>query len=149
VWDIWPKTSGAEFHRKVRTLAGNYQLVQKMPWLLGRTNRLRFQLISHKLTRLVVPLFLLILLLTSFLLRGTQPYTTILVAQILLYGLAALGFVWNTPVLRRIAGPASAFVLLNAAAVVALFMFWFRPESLPRLWVKLEAPAEERTIRAA
>jgi poly-beta-1,6-N-acetyl-D-glucosamine synthase len=149
VWDTWPKTSGAEFRRKVRTLAGNYQLMQKAPWLLGRSNRLRFQLISHKLTRLAVPVFLLILLLSSFWLRATQPYSAIFLAQILLYGLAVLGLIWDTPVLRRIAGPASAFVLLNAAAVVALWVFAFRPTLLPGLWVKRDVRAEEHTVRAA
>jgi len=44
---------------------------------------------------------------------------------------------------------ASAFVLLNAAAVVALFMFLFKPDSLLGLWVKPEAPSEDRTIQAA
>jgi len=146
VWDIWPKTSGAEFQRKVRTLAGNYQLVQRIPWLLGRTNRLRFELISHKLTRLAVPLFLFILMLASFSLRATRPYTAIFLGQVLFYGLATVGLVWDIPLLRRIAGPASAFVLLNAAAVVALFMFLFKPDSLLGLWVKPEAPSEDRTI---
>jgi cellulose synthase/poly-beta-1,6-N-acetylglucosamine synthase-like glycosyltransferase len=149
VWDIWPKTSSAEFQRKVRTLAGNYQLVQKAPWLLGRSNRLRFQLISHKLLRLTVPLFLIALLVASYGLRATQPYTAILVGQILFYGFAALGLVWDASVLRRIAGPASALVLLNAAAVVAFFTFLLRPESLLGLWIKPEIPAKERTIRAA
>jgi hypothetical protein len=37
-------------------------------------------------------------------------------------------------------------VLLNAAAVVALFMFLFKPDSLLGLWVKPEAPSEDRTI---
>lgn len=150
VWDIWPKTSSAEFRRKVRTLAGNYQLVQKIPWLLGRTNRLRFQLISHKLTRLIVPLFLLILLAANFWLRALQPYTTILVGQILLYAFAILGLVRETPVLRRVAGPASAFLLMNTAAVVALFMFIFRRKSLLGLWImKPQAPAEGGSTRAA
>lgn len=149
VWDVWPKNSGAEFQRKVRTLAGNYQLVQKAPWLLGRNNRLRFQLVSHKLMRLVVPFFLLLLFLASCLLQGSQPYTAILVAQLFFYGLAILGFVWDTPPVRKIAAPASALVLMNAAAVVALFMFLFRPNSLLSLWVKPEVPAEERSIRAA
>ena len=149
VWDTWPKSSAAEFQRKVRTLAGNYQLIQKTPWLLGRTNRLRFQLISHKLTRLMVPVLLLVLLFTSFWLRASQPYGWIFLAQVLFYGVAVLGLIWDTPTLRRIAGPASAFVLLNAAASVALFTFVFRPSSLLGLWVKQEAPAEKRTIQAA
>jgi len=33
VYDEWPKKTQAEFHRKVRTLAGNFQLVQLAPWV--------------------------------------------------------------------------------------------------------------------
>jgi cellulose synthase/poly-beta-1,6-N-acetylglucosamine synthase-like glycosyltransferase len=149
VWDIWPKTSSAEFQRKVRTLAGNYQLVQKAPWLLKPGNRLRFELISHKLLRLAVPFLLLFLLLASCVLRATQPYTAILIAEAVFYGLAVLGLVFDTRLLRRIAAPASALVLMNAAAVVALFMFVFRSDSLLGLWVIPEPQPEERTARAA
>ena len=151
VWDIWPKTSAAEFQRKVRTLAGNYQLVQKAPWLLGQTNRLRFQLISHKLVRLAVPFFLLLLLLASFFLRGSQFYGAIFVGQLIFYGVALLGLVWDARILRRIAAPASALVLLNAAAVSALLMFLLKPDSLLGLWVKPEVPSAEEptTARAA
>jgi len=149
VWDVWPETSGAEFHRKVRTLAGNYQLLWKEPWLLGRTNRLRFQLISHKLTRLAVPIFLFVLLWASFYLRASEPYAAVLLAQILFYALATTGLVWDTPVLKRVAGPASAFVLLNAAAVVAAIKYALSPRSLLGLWIKAESPGEERTIGAA
>ena len=149
VWDTWPKTSQAEFQRKVRTLAGNYQLVQKAPWLLRSGNRLRFQLISHKLLRLAVPFFLLSLLLANFTLRDAQPYATILVGQAVFYGLALAGLVWDPKLLRRITAPASALVLMNAAAVVALFMFLFRSRSLLGLWVSPEAAPEEQTARAA
>lgn len=148
VWDIWPKSSRAEFQRKVRTLAGNYQLMQKAPWLLGRANRLRFQLLSHKLARLGVPFALLFMLFASFTLRGSQPYMTILLAQTLFYSTAVFGLIFDAPILRRIVAPASALVLLNAAAVMALFVVLFKPDSLLALWVKPEAP-EERTVRAA
>src|SRR5205085_1329163 len=55
----------AEFGRKVRTLAGNYQLLTLMPQLLapGR-NPVFWQFCSHKLGRLMVP-HLLILMLVS------------------------------------------------------------------------------------
>ncbi len=149
VWDVWPKTSAAEFERKVRTLAGNYQLVQKATWLLGSTNRLRFELLSHKLARLTVPFFLFTLLWSSFALRSTTFYAALLAGQVLFYGVALLGLLWNTRLLRRIAGPASAFLLLNAAAVVAFIMFVFRSDSLLGLWVKQEAPAEKQSVRAA
>lgn len=143
VWDTWPKTSAAEFARKVRTLAGNYQLIQKTPWLLGETNRLRFQLVSHKLLRLAVPFLLTLLLLTSIALRSSPLYGAVLFGQILFYVLALLGLVWQPPILHRVAGPASAFVLLNAAATVALLMFVSRRDSLLGLWVKTNAVSQE------
>jgi len=103
---------------------------------------------TDKLTRLVVPFFLLTLLLASYGLRTIQPYSAILLGEVLFYGLALLGLVGDTPLLRRIAGPPSALVLLNAAAAVALFMFVFRRRSLLELWVPAVDPAEERA-RAA
>ena len=66
VYDEWPKNAGDEFHRKVRTLAGNFQLLQLAPWTLTLRNKVLFQLISHKLMRLLVP-YLAVLLLVSVL----------------------------------------------------------------------------------
>lgn len=92
VYDIWPRSMKSEFNRKVRTLAGNFQLFQLAPWLLSRDNRLRFELISHKLLRLFVPAFLLVLLSTSALLAFRSPlYQLALAAQLLLYASAVLG----------------------------------------------------------
>jgi hypothetical protein len=141
VYDSWPKNLRGEFHRKVRTLAGNFQLLQLAPWLLLRQNRLRFQLISHKLLRLMVPLLLLVLLATSVLLAGHSPiYTAALAAQLGLYVLAALGSGRNIPVLVRVAAPASAFCMLNAAVVVGFYKFLFTPGPLWKIWMT-PAPA--------
>ncbi len=70
VYDTWPKNLRGEFHRKVRTLAGNFQLLQLAPWLLLRQNRLRFELVSHKLLRLVAPILLASMLISSFFLAN-------------------------------------------------------------------------------
>ena len=61
---------GKEFSRKVRTLTGNYQLVRLAPWLLSPANPLLFRFISHKLLRLLVPLFLILMLAGSAMARG-------------------------------------------------------------------------------
>jgi cellulose synthase/poly-beta-1,6-N-acetylglucosamine synthase-like glycosyltransferase len=141
VYDIWPKNLGGEFRRKVRTLAGNFQLLQLAPWLLTRQNRLRFELISHKLLRLLVPVLLAILLITSVSLanRGLL-YAGALSAQIAFYVLAALGAVLGIPVLMRIAAPASAFCMLNAAVVVGFYKFLFTRGPLWKIWTS-GAPA--------
>jgi cellulose synthase/poly-beta-1,6-N-acetylglucosamine synthase-like glycosyltransferase len=135
VYDIWPKSLRGEFHRKVRTLAGNFQLLQLAPWLLSRQNRLRFELISHKLMRLLVPLLLFILLASSALLANhSRLYAGVLASQIVFYILAALGSTHNIPILTRLAAPASAFCMLNAAVVVGFYKFLFTRGPLWKIW---------------
>ena len=151
VYDIWPKSLRGEFHRKVRTLAGNFQLLQLAPWLLLRQNRLRFELISHKLLRLLVPILLVILLISSALLANRSLlYAGAFVAQIALYVLAALGAGRGIPALMRIAAPASAFCMLNAAVVVGFYKFLFTRGPLWKIWTSAvpasaAANGEQRT----
>jgi len=57
VYDILPKNVEGEFHRKVRTLAGNFQLFHLAPWTLTLQNRVLFQLVSHKIMRLLYLIF--------------------------------------------------------------------------------------------
>jgi len=135
VYDIWPKNLRGEFHRKVRTLAGNFQLIQLAPWLLSRQNRLRFELISHKLMRLIVPILLVILLASSVLLANhSLLYAGALASQIVFYALAALGGARSIPILTRIAAPASAYCVLNAAVVVGFYKFLFTRGPLWKIW---------------
>jgi poly-beta-1,6-N-acetyl-D-glucosamine synthase len=122
-WDLPDLGESREFSRKVRTLSGNYQLLQLAPWLLSSENPIRFEFVSHKLSRLVVPFALLGLLVASMFLP--QPfYRAALVAQLAFYALsvAALGGVKIGP-LSRIADPARTFVVLNSAALVAFVNF--------------------------
>jgi len=145
VYDIWPKSLRGEFHRKVRTLAGNFQLLQLAPWLLSRQNRLRFELISHKLMRLLVPILLVTLLASSALLASHSVlYMGALASQIVFYSLAALGSARNIPILTRVAAPASAFCMLNAAVVVGLYKFLFTRGPLWKIWTS-GAPASFAT----
>lgn len=135
VYDVWPKSLRGEFQRKVRTLAGNFQLLQLAPWLLLPENRLRFELISHKLLRLFVPILLITLLISSALLASRSLlYAGALGAQILVYMLAALGTGRTIPVLTRVAAPASAFCMLNAAVVVGFYKFLFTRGPLWKIW---------------
>ena len=65
-FDHAPDNAEHEYRRKVRTLAGNYQLVVLHPEILyPHRNRLFWQFVSHKLLRPVVPWCLLALMLTS------------------------------------------------------------------------------------
>ena len=86
-------TGTAESQRKVRTLAGNYQILTLEPrLLLPFLNPVWVQYASHKIGRLLVPWSLVSLLVASFALAGDGWfYTVALIVQICFYGLAALG----------------------------------------------------------
>jgi cellulose synthase/poly-beta-1,6-N-acetylglucosamine synthase-like glycosyltransferase len=122
-WDGPTAGFRREFLRKVRTLTGNYQLLQLMPWLLKRTNPLRFELVSHKLLRLFVPFTLVGLLASSAYLPG-DFYRACLAGQLLFYGISPLGALRpRVPGIGRLANVALSFVVLNTAALVALVHF--------------------------
>jgi hypothetical protein len=116
-----------EFGRKVRTLAGNYQLVAKLPWLLlPFRNPVWFQLVSHKLLRLACPFVLIGLLWASLTLAfspeptlpGRSFWQGLAAGQIMFYLLAACGARAG-----RLGSLARTFLVLNAAAVVGLWRF--------------------------
>ncbi|MEX0900008.1 MAG: glycosyltransferase family 2 protein [Gammaproteobacteria bacterium] len=121
-YDRTAPTAAAEFRRKVRTLAGNFQLFTREPWLLMPwRNRLWVQTIAHKLCRLLGPFALVVLFATSAMLAGDPVYAALFAAQLLFYLGAALGlrfrdrprkpFLFNLPY---------TFCLLNWATVVGL-----------------------------
>ena len=122
-WDSPDLGESREFSRKVRTLSGNYQLLQLAPWLLSSANAIRFEFISHKLSRLIVPFALLGLLIASIFLPGPF-YRVALGTQIAFYvlSLVALGGIEVGP-LSRLADAARTFVVLNSAALMAFVNF--------------------------
>ncbi|HXB57686.1 MAG TPA: glycosyltransferase family 2 protein [Vicinamibacteria bacterium] len=93
-WDRMAESPAREFQRKVRTLAGNFQLLALRPVLLHPVrDRLLWQLLSHKVLRLAVPWCLLVLFLASAQLSfsGSAFYRLAFGAQVLFYLLAAAG----------------------------------------------------------
>ena len=122
-WDIADQGSEKEFARKVRTLSGNYQLVQLAPWLLSGSNPLRFEFISHKLLRLIAPVAMAAAFVAS-LLSHQNFFRIALAIQLAFYGLGAIAML-KLPIgpLARVADAARTFVILNAAAAVAMAKF--------------------------
>ena len=122
-WDCADLGGSREFQRKVRTLGGNYQLLQLAPWLLGSKNPIRLEFVSHKLARLVVPFTLLALLVASALI-SSWLYRAALLAQLAFYALSVLAITGlRIGALSRVADPARTFVVLNFAALVAFVNF--------------------------
>jgi cellulose synthase/poly-beta-1,6-N-acetylglucosamine synthase-like glycosyltransferase len=146
VYDTWPTKIEEEFHRKVRTLAGNFQLFQLAPWTLTPRNPVLFQLISHKVMRLIVPYLMILLLVSTLALsRGSLLYTAFAVLQIFGWLLAIAGLRYKIPVLHRIAAPASALLALKAAAVAGLYRFLFTRGPLWKIWTSRKQDARAAT----
>jgi poly-beta-1,6-N-acetyl-D-glucosamine synthase len=126
----YPTSLDAEFRRKVRTLAGNYQLIGFFPQLLRKANRLRFDFLSHKFARLFLPHLMILIAVSS--LGLPAPWSWIaLSAQAVFYLMALLdralpeGF----PV-KRLTSPIRAFVVLLAAAFCAQSYLLFGSRNL-------------------
>jgi poly-beta-1,6-N-acetyl-D-glucosamine synthase len=116
---------GREFRRKVRTLAGNYQLFALLPALLVPfRNPIWLETLSHKVLRLCAPWLLMALVAASSSAAwssgraGGTPMRVLVVAQGTFYLAAALGGRAG-----RVGGLARTFVVLNAAAVVGLWRY--------------------------
>jgi cellulose synthase/poly-beta-1,6-N-acetylglucosamine synthase-like glycosyltransferase len=144
VYDTWPKKVEGEFQRKVRTLAGNYQLFQLAPWTLTLQNRVLFQLTSHKVMRLVVPYLMILMLVSAAVLaKGNSLYAAFAILQLTFWSAAIVGLRYRIPLLYRIAAPAGALLMLNSAAVVGLYKFVFTPGPLWKIWNSTR-PVEKR-----
>jgi poly-beta-1,6-N-acetyl-D-glucosamine synthase len=108
----------AETRRKIRTLAGNYQILALEPaLLLPWRNPVWAQYLSHKLGRLAVPYAILATFFSSIVLaaRSTEPmsgrlfYALALAGQVLFFLLAGVGAILELSARRReSAGPVVA-----------------------------------------
>ncbi len=134
-FDRLPEKTRDEFRRKVRTLAGNFQLMARLPAaLLPWRNRLWWQFVSHRALRLVIPWALLVLLGTSAVLAG-PVYRWTFWGQVALLALGLAGA--NKAIARRsrLASAISSFLVLNAAAWVAFWVWAGRQSS--RSWTRV------------
>lgn len=127
-FDATSKDAEAETRRKIRTLAGNVQILWFEPRLLTPVlNPVWLQYMSHKVGRLLVPYALLVLFASSLALAGTSLlYATALFAQAAFYlhgGYGAWLDHWQgrTParksMLQRTGTVAFTFVVMNVSAV--------------------------------
>ncbi|MEM1436668.1 MAG: glycosyltransferase family 2 protein, partial [Pseudomonadota bacterium] len=116
--DQFSETMAAEKRRKIRTLAGNWQLIALQPDLFSpATNPYWWRLLAHKFSRLLVP-YAAILMVLLALTSGSVFAMVVLVALaalVLLSLLAQRGVSW------RIARLCNALLELNRFALVAPF----------------------------
>jgi cellulose synthase/poly-beta-1,6-N-acetylglucosamine synthase-like glycosyltransferase len=106
-----------EKRRKLRTLAGNFQMLFRYPgWLAPWRTGLWWQVLSHKYSRVIAPVFMAAMLVSNALLVGISIYRWIFAAQCGFYLLALLGALLPGVKIRLLSIP-SGFVFLNLMSV--------------------------------
>jgi cellulose synthase/poly-beta-1,6-N-acetylglucosamine synthase-like glycosyltransferase len=126
----YPTSRKVEFRRKVRTLAGNYQILLAYPALLGPRNRMWFHFLSYKFARLMLPWVFVVFFLSSCFLPKPWQWSA-LGGQAVFYLLAALDpWIPDGLLLKRISSTIRTFVAMLIAAVCALSVFVVPPKSL-------------------
>jgi biofilm PGA synthesis N-glycosyltransferase PgaC len=126
----YPTALDSEFRRKVRTLGGNYQLLRFYPGLLGPANRMWFHYVSYKLGRLLLPWALVLAAISAWGLP--EPWAGVALGGQAAFYVAALLDLWMPQawLLKRVTSPARTFVVMMAAAVCAVAVFFVPPQSL-------------------
>ncbi len=123
-----------ESDRKLRTLVGNYQMIENYPeWLLPWRNRLWCQLLSHKYARLMVPWLMIMIALLTVTSAFTPAICCLLIGQIFCYGLGILGCLFPQLRARFITIPAG-FLLLQWSCARALFTYLRCRQNPLSLW---------------
>lgn len=119
-----------EHRRKTRTLFGNYQIFRIFPDLFNPLRSpIAIQLFSHKLLRVLIPFFLILLFILNPLLTGEPLYQTIFYLQIAFYGMAVTGALSRHQkhgifkLISRICYIPYIFCLLNFSALVGTLRF--------------------------
>jgi poly-beta-1,6-N-acetyl-D-glucosamine synthase len=127
----YPTNIQTEFRRKVRTLAGNYQIMRQYPDLLSSRNRMLFHFLSYKVARLMLPWIVIALFLVSFALPS--PFWRIAVwLELIPCLIAATDFI--TPsgsTWKKLSSPARTVLSMLAATACAIAIFFVPPR---RLW---------------
>ena len=129
----YPTVEGGEFRRRLRTLAGLWQVHIRLPQLFTRANRMRFHFLSHKSARLALP-WAILLIWAATLALPSSPFRSFLLVDELLFVAVALidRYIPKWFPLKRISSPARTFLAMNIAALLALAVFFVPPETLWR-----------------
>lgn len=118
---------GREFRMRVRIISQTLTDLWRHRTMLNplRSGFYAVQLISHKVLRYLVPIFLLALFVTSALLaRYSLLYSAVFFSQLVCYVLAGLGWLLESLGIRmRVLSLPLYFILANVASLIAIYKF--------------------------
>lgn len=138
----YPALSNTEFRRRCRNLAGLWQTFVRLPALFGPRDRMRIHFLSHKFGRLMLPWAILLILAASVALPASWFRTDVLLSDAALFGLALVDrLVPSWFPLKRLTSPARTFVVMNAASLYAVSVF-FTPAG--RMWIPTRVETTNR-----
>jgi biofilm PGA synthesis N-glycosyltransferase PgaC len=139
-YDLPAASPRQEFVRKVRTIAGMFQLFAREHWLLNPfRNSVWFETLSHKGLRLLTPLLHAVILVANVGLVSIPAYRWLLAAQAAFYAAAVVAHVLGqrrTVVLIRVP---YTMCLLVWATVVGFVYFATRQQQVT--WERVTAPS--------
>ena len=126
LYDAPSKDWRAEFTRKARTLAGNFQiLVHHSRMGKPLSSDIGFEYLSHKVMRLMGPLFLLTAAITSYQLSSESTiFEGLFFVQVAFYFAAAIGWFaektsWRIPLCHA----PYAFMVIHFAMIIGFFRY--------------------------
>ena len=141
----YPAVAGTEFRRRWRNLAGLWQVHARTPHLFTSANRMRWHFLSHKFSRLVLPWALLaVALVTPLLPRGDARALLLAAGAILVIPALLDPWIPRWFPLKRWSSPARTFLLMNAASMAGIAVFFARPQEL---WKPTRVAGERVALR--
>ena len=151
-FDSASESEEQERARKIRTLAGNFQLIALRPGLLNPfRNPVWVQFMSHKVFRVIAPLALAFFLLADAAMAPSSPaWAILLVTQLVVYAITILpefsARPWNT-VIIRMCNTIRGFARLQWYAVLGFV--WYLKNRQPHIWPTTQRrAAPERRVRS-
>jgi biofilm PGA synthesis N-glycosyltransferase PgaC len=127
-----PIVAGGEFRRRLRTLAGLWQVCARSPRLFTTANRMRFDFLAHKFSRLVLPWAILTGAFATLALPDSNLRELLLAGGAALLLLAAADFLIPAGFpLKRFTSIPRTFLSMNVAALLAVTVFLVDPR---RFW---------------
>ena len=141
----YPTELDVEFQRKVRTLAGLFQVVRSYPRLLNIFTAVGFHFFSYKLGRLLLPYAVLLAAIGSFGLP--HPWRELaLASQGVFYGLVIVDrWIPAGNALKKLTGASRTFLVLLAAAFCAGSILVIPPG---KLWKQTQVKAAPERVAA-
>jgi cellulose synthase/poly-beta-1,6-N-acetylglucosamine synthase-like glycosyltransferase len=129
-YDMISLAFSLEFRRKVRTIAGNFQICGQIPKVLNPFYKIGWQFISHKFLRLLQPLILIAIFVISCI-EISLFFRSLFFIQVIFYIAGIIGLLhhkfsnWG-----KLINLSSTFLLLNLATVVGFWNFFFKGQKV-------------------